>query len=237
MSCVSYQGDGWRCTPAGDEAIGPPFTLSATVMASSPRALGVGSAPIVTFSDRLAPFTRATAYGLWLQPQGALDFVSIVDGVPSVMRSYDVRWVPGTWFTVVITVSQTTLVVYAARGPGAANVTSFSLPQPLPNKRFAVAYVGTAPDPAYPRGFDAYVSSVGVINYEAPQVINCSAKSTKLAHRTIQTFIWSFFPSRLWRRTSSWVWSLDCAEATHRWPRTRLRSLLLRHRRRRRETS
>ena len=184
MVCrIPSNADGWTCTPSATETIGPPFTVSITALATPTGAALAGSGPLITLSDSAAPFTRGTAYGIWLQPQGVLDVVTITDGSPAVARTYG-AWtpgmgrvdyciiiaitqihstIPGVWFNITVVVADA-ISVYGLNGSTAAMLSSTTPVQPLRNRALAIAYVGAAPDPMYPRGFLARVASVGILN-------------------------------------------------------------------------
>ena len=116
----------------------------------------------MTLSDSPAPFTRGTAYGIWLQPQGVLDVVTIVEGAPYVARTYG-AWKADAWFNVTIVVTDS-ITVYGMNG-SEASALSVAIPaQPLRNRALSVMYVASAPDQVYPRGFLARVASVGILN-------------------------------------------------------------------------
>lgn len=79
--------DGWSCNGGTSfEAIGPPFTIHVVAKPTQAASTIAGSAPLVTLSNARFPWNRATLFGIWLQPDGAMDVVAFVNGAPGVVR-------------------------------------------------------------------------------------------------------------------------------------------------------
>ena len=154
---VVTTGGGWMCQPGVLEAIGPPFTLHVIARALPSAKAITGASPLVTLTNALAPWARATMYGIWMQPQGMADAVTFVAGIPGAVRAYDV-WTPGKWIALTVVASATRVAIIV----NGVIVAAAPMSDPMPGMNLSAVYVASAPDPSYPCGFPAEVAFVGL---------------------------------------------------------------------------
>ena len=159
-------GDGLECVAPATEMFSPPFTIHAI---ATPSAAGVGAsgpAPLLMLTDGTTNWARATGFGVWLDADNAVDGITLSQGTLSSLRAEN-AWAPGQPVAVTFVVTDTTADIYTATaGFGAVLRGSAVVASGWNWPMFTIkkAYVGSAQDPAYPRGFLAPVSAVYVFN-------------------------------------------------------------------------